>query len=121
MTATSTRPFHSKPPPPWAASVRKDEDLADAVRARLHQSGYLALREISCEATNSRVVLRGRVSTFYLKQVAQARAGDVEGVRLVVNRIEVRKKPVAPPPHRPGNPPLGFDPSERSLTTMVEL
>lgn len=67
------------------------ETTAETVRACLVRTGYLDLRFLSIETTGSLVVLRGQVSSFYLKQVAQAAVGDVEGVRLVVNRIEVER------------------------------
>lgn len=68
---------------------------------RLRRSGYLALSEISCDARGGVVYLRGRLPSYYLKQVAQAVAAEVVGVRRVVNRIEV----IAPAPPAP----VGFD------------
>jgi osmotically-inducible protein OsmY len=56
---------------------------------RFRRSGYFALRDISCDARNGVLHLRGRLPSYYLKQVAQAVAAEVEGVRRVVNRIEV--------------------------------
>jgi hypothetical protein len=92
MTSIHTRfPDEPAPLPPVAVGARPGGRLAGAVKARLHASGYLALREVSVESTGPVVVLRGRASSFYLKQVAQAAAGAVAGVRLVVNRIEVEK------------------------------
>jgi hypothetical protein len=35
------------------------------------------------------IYLRGRLPSYYLKQVAQETVGGVKGVRHVVNRIEV--------------------------------
>ncbi len=102
-TKTWTRTFLT-PTPPRVIGPRPSKDLAEAVRARLHQCGYLALREIAIDTTGREVVLRGRVSSFYLKQVAQAQAGAVEGVRLVVNQIEVDKPSRNQGPHRPERP-----------------
>jgi osmotically-inducible protein OsmY len=59
------------------------------VQDRLRRSGYLALRELSCEARDGAVCLRGHVSSYYLKQIAQAAAGDLPGVHSVINLIEV--------------------------------
>jgi osmotically-inducible protein OsmY len=58
-------------------------------RARLERSGYLALRGVGCEVVGGRALLRGRVPSFYLKQMAQALVGEVEGVDDVFNLIEV--------------------------------
>jgi len=34
-------------------------------------------------------ILHGKVSTFYLKQLAQELVKEIEGVELVVNRVDV--------------------------------
>jgi osmotically-inducible protein OsmY len=60
-----------------------------SVEQRLGSSGYLALRRIRCECVGDVLSLRGSVSSYYLKQMAQAIAGDVEGIRLVDNQIQV--------------------------------
>ena len=59
-------------------------------QARFHQSGYLALREISCEVQERTLVLRGSVPSYYQKQIAQSLAANVEGIERVCNYIEVR-------------------------------
>jgi osmotically-inducible protein OsmY len=56
---------------------------------RLRHSGYSALWDVSCEADGATVHLRGRLRSHYLKQMAQAIVAEVEGVRRVVNLIEV--------------------------------
>lgn len=55
----------------------------------LQRSGYLALRTVACDGRDGVIYLRGRVPTYYLKQVAQSIALGVQGVRRVVNLIEV--------------------------------
>jgi hypothetical protein len=57
--------------------------------SRLRRSGYLALRDVSCEAHAATVQLHGHLPTYYLKQLAQEVVAAVEGVRQVINRIEV--------------------------------
>lgn len=59
------------------------------VACRLRRSGYLALRDVSCDVRGGMLSLHGRLPTHYLKQVAQAIAVEVEGVTSVVNRIDV--------------------------------
>jgi hypothetical protein len=56
---------------------------------RLRRSGYLALRDVSCDVRAGVVRLRGRLPTYYLKQVAQAVVAEVEGVRRIINLIDV--------------------------------
>jgi hypothetical protein len=56
---------------------------------RLRRSSYLALRDVSCLASDGVVYLHGTLPTYYLKQLAQEIAAGVEGVHCVINRIEV--------------------------------
>ena len=56
---------------------------------RLRRSGYLALRHVACIARDDVVYLDGRLPSYFLKQVAQEIAARVEGVRRVINRIDV--------------------------------
>ena len=74
--------------PPTPGSARRVDIGLEAVR-HLRRSGYLALRDVSCNVHAGIVRLRGRLSTNYLKQVAQAVVAEVEGVRRVINLIEV--------------------------------
>lgn len=56
---------------------------------RLAASAYPALRRVSCEYCQGTVVLRGEVTSFYLKQLAQATVLAIPLVTAVVNRINV--------------------------------
>ena len=69
--------------PPHGDGIRREAE------DRLRRSGYLALSDVSCDARDDVIYLRGRLPSYYLKQIAQAVADEVEGVRRVVNRIEV--------------------------------
>jgi osmotically-inducible protein OsmY len=60
---------------------------------RLRKSGYRQLRRVSCEFHEGVLTLRGQVSSFYLKQVAQTLIGRLDGVGAINNRLDV-----APPP-----------------------
>lgn len=62
---------------------------------RLRDSGYFALRDVVCMAYEDVVYLHGRLPSYFLKQLAQEIAAGVEGVRRVINRIDVL---------RPGHP-----------------
>jgi len=59
------------------------------IRRRLCSTGYHVLREIECECSDGVVVLRGSVSTYYLKQIAQATLLGDPAIKTVVNLIEV--------------------------------
>jgi len=56
---------------------------------RLRRSSYLALQDVSCIASDDVIYLHGCLPSYYLKQVAQEIAAGVDGVRRVINRIEV--------------------------------
>jgi osmotically-inducible protein OsmY len=74
---------------PAARRAYPDADLLLEVERRLRRSGYLALRDVSCELHAGIARLRGRVPTYYLKQMAQALVSEIEGVRLVINQFAV--------------------------------
>ncbi len=67
----------------------------DALRAAVHiaweTSGYRALAFLDCEIVSGVVVLSGVVSSFYLKQVAQAVVQRLELADRIENRVEVRR------------------------------
>jgi BON domain len=69
--------------------------LARQVRDRLHAAGYLALRDVGCEVHDGVAFLDGRLRSHYLKQIAQATALKVDGIRRVENRIDVVPAAVA--------------------------
>ena len=60
------------------------------VEGALSQTGYHTLRSVVCEFDCGKLVLRGRVSSYYLKQVASTAVSKVEGIVAVDNQLEVR-------------------------------
>jgi osmotically-inducible protein OsmY len=54
----------------------------------LHQP-HLRMQRIWCECDEGCLFLRGQVPSFYFKQLAQEAVVGMEGVRQVVNEIEV--------------------------------
>jgi len=63
--------------------------IVSAAQNRLQQSPLAALRDVSCECRRGVLVLRGRVPSFYYKQLAQETVARIEGVVEVVNEVEV--------------------------------
>jgi hypothetical protein len=61
-------------------------------RKNLAQTGYFGLREVECSFDNGTMTLRGRVPSYYYKQLAQEALRYVEHVKRLVNRIEVSRK-----------------------------
>ena len=63
------RPLHADPPAPALGSSKQ---YVAAIGERLRTSPYLSLRRLTCSLWQGKLVLRGEVPTFYLKQVAQS-------------------------------------------------
>ena len=63
---------------------------ASALQQQLQGSPYWSVRQLSCDMEQDRVVLRGTVPCFYLKQVAQALALKTVGIGPLRSDIEVR-------------------------------
>jgi len=59
------------------------------IHERLQQSPYHELKSVSCRFHEGIAILEGRVSSFYLKQVAQTLLRDVDDVQEIVNRLVV--------------------------------
>ncbi len=76
--ARSPRPLQANPPSHVQALAEQ----------KLGESSYPALKNISCEYTNLRLILQGRVPSYHMKQLAQTLVGTIKGV-IVVNRLEV--------------------------------
>lgn len=60
----------------------------DALRF-FRSSSYSELRTIQCESREGVLILRGQVSTFFMKQLAQERIRSIEGVLAVINDLQV--------------------------------
>jgi BON domain len=65
--------------------------LAPSIRALelLAESGQHELRRLSVTESDESVVLEGRVSRFYLKQLAQEAVRGIADGRRLINRIRV--------------------------------
>lgn len=72
---------------------QREQALQTEVESRLRKSGYPDLHRVSCDLCDGVLTLRGRVSTFYLKQVAQTLIGQRDEIRELDNRLMV----IAPP------------------------
>lgn len=66
-------------------------ELASRARKQLAQHSHFRRRAESFEflKLGDTLVVRGRVPTFYLKQMAQTVLRDLDGVRWIDNQIEV--------------------------------
>lgn len=66
-----------------------DSALATLVSATLEKHPHLNGRMLRFEADAGRVTLKGVVSSFYQKQLAQEAVRRVQGVAAVENQLEV--------------------------------
>jgi hypothetical protein len=64
------------------------DDVAEVARGRLCNSPYPAIRTVSCDFENGILLLRGRLTSFHHKQLAQETV-RLAGVGQIVNAIEV--------------------------------
>ena len=75
-------------------SVFTQKEVVEAeAEARLRQSSYREVRCVTCEFHEGVLTLRGRVPTFYLKQVAQSLVLRMERAEEINNRVEVELYP----------------------------
>jgi osmotically-inducible protein OsmY len=65
--------------------------VAERVLLTFRQSSHSALRDLATADFDGTIVVSGRVPTFYMKQLAQVVAQNVDGVRKVENRTVVSK------------------------------
>jgi osmotically-inducible protein OsmY len=49
----------------------------------------MPLRNVSCSYYNGALVLTGRVSSYYQKQIAQTLVAALDGVNRIINNLEV--------------------------------
>ncbi len=72
-----------------AAQSLVDLCLAERIERALRATGYSPLRAVAVAVCGRLVILRGRVPSYYLKQLAQAAAMEVAGVGEVRNDVQV--------------------------------
>jgi osmotically-inducible protein OsmY len=74
-----------------------DHELERNVRLYLVHAGHRPVRTLEVEAHDGVVTLRGRVPSFYARQLAIACARRVAGVRTVVDQINADSLSVTAP------------------------
>jgi osmotically-inducible protein OsmY len=71
------------------AELVSDEPVSSRVERALQMSGYADLRGLRCDSEDGVITLRGRVRSFFLKQMAQTVVARVEGVTGINNSLQV--------------------------------
>ena len=73
------------------ASIGHDREIAHRATSHLsqhvHFRGYLDCLEIDCR--EEKLIVNGKLPSFYLKQILQTILRDVPGVRQIDNRVNV--------------------------------
>jgi osmotically-inducible protein OsmY len=64
-------------------------DVTERARERLRKSAYVPVRSLCCEFDRGVLRLRGSLSSFYQKQLAQEAVAGLRGVDEVVNEVAV--------------------------------
>jgi len=83
---------------PVVRDVLDDAAVTTRVKARLVADPDVNAFHIDVDTVDGRVTLNGKVSTEYQKQEASELADRTQGVREVVNLIQVAGKEAVPPP-----------------------
>lgn len=63
--------------------------LFERIHLALSANPYVPSRQVSVEASEGHVTLKGNVGTFFQKQMAQEAIRRVDGVQLIDNLLEV--------------------------------
>jgi hypothetical protein len=72
-----------------AGPAGRGPDVGRLAESRLRCSAYLPVRRLSCEFRAGVLTVRGRLPSYYLKQVALAEVAAVEGVRRIDDQVQV--------------------------------
>jgi osmotically-inducible protein OsmY len=67
--------------------------VAGWAEVRLRGNGYRVLKNVACDYRDGVLTLRGRLPSYYLKQVAQETVARIDGVQRIDNQIEVSASP----------------------------
>jgi osmotically-inducible protein OsmY len=69
-----------------------DDVVTVAAEAKLLSSQYAEIRRVSCRFHEGTLTLRGYVSRYYLKQIAQSIVSQLAGVVQIDNKVQVVKR-----------------------------
>ena len=81
--------FRESSLPATTLELEAAHPVIKSLAQRLRESSHRYLRSVSCEYVGGVLTLRGRLPSFYLKQMVQVLAEKVEGVDEIINLIDV--------------------------------
>jgi hypothetical protein len=94
LSRTQTLPLPSS----GSDDRRADEIIENQIQAELRRSSHPAIRRVTCHFSSGVLILRGQVSSYYLKQIVKSTASyRLEGVTVVRNQVEVVTEEAANP------------------------
>ena len=67
----------------------QQQELEQNLLRKLGESGHSQLSNVACGCCDGRIVLTGRVTSYYLKQLAQEMVRKVDATARVENRLRV--------------------------------
>ncbi len=70
-------------------SISTDTAIARRALERLRASSFASVRRLTCDVHEGMLTLRGKLPSFYTKQVALRLLVDVEGVEEITDRVIV--------------------------------
>lgn len=79
-------------------SERTDAQVATDVQTKVYSDSQIQSRQIGVQAANGVVTLSGDVSSDTERAAAASDAATVDGVKTVVNNLQVQQAQLAPPP-----------------------
>ncbi len=65
------------------------EQIVEGAENCLRHNAYLSSQNLRCECQEGVLTLRGCLPSYYLRQLAQAVVERLEGVKRIVNEIDV--------------------------------
>jgi len=72
-------------------SIAEDDCLVNQVYQALLKTGPVTFQHLEITENHGLIILNGSVTTYYLKQLAQHVAMEVDGVRQLDNRLDVKR------------------------------
>ena len=91
----SASPIQEFPLIPIEPFVARDLQIHAAASEALSSSKYIPLRQLNCRVADGVVEISGTVSSFYLKQLAQAAVLQLDQAGEVRNLVEVSRESIA--------------------------
>lgn len=86
---THAVPYDSRTNRQSAQERENQKAMSSTVTESLRKTRPGAMTCIRCEFREGLAILHGKVTSFYLKQLAQEIAKKVKGVELVINKVDV--------------------------------